>query len=62
MGGFRIIDNDLTVCWPHGTPFALVSPLRDRGFKLFSYQMNYTLNGGGYELCDPWAAKTLDGR
>lgn len=34
MGVFRIIDKDLAVCWPHRTPFALVSHLRDRGFKV----------------------------
>ena len=34
MGVFRIIDRDLAVCWPHRTPYALVSHLRELGLKV----------------------------
>jgi arginine deiminase len=34
MGMLRILDKDLALCWPRRTPFACVTALRERGYKV----------------------------
>ncbi len=35
MGGLRIIDKDLALCWPGRVPYDAVAELRERGFEVY---------------------------
>lgn len=35
MGGLRIVDEDLALCWPGRVPYDAVAELRDRGFSVY---------------------------
>lgn len=35
MGALRILDEDLTLCWPGRVPYDAVAELRDRGFSVY---------------------------